>query len=390
MTRCSAIPRLTLFTLLALLTACGAGAGDDERAATDAPPARLAVTDLVDAAAESTANNEPLDDLCRRAFVDPPFVPELTVGLVADVASIDDGTFNQAAFEGMEAAGRCFGVTTTFLESAGDDAAAQIASMIEADVDIVVTVGFQFQQATLDAATDQPDVRFVGVDQANEPELTNYVAISFRDDQVGFLAGAMAGLLTQSNTVAVIAGPDTVPPVVAIADGFEAGAELTRPGVVVLRRHLDSFVDGPAGADQAATFVGAGADVVFGAAGESGARAIRTAAASGASVIGVDQDEYFTTFAGGAEVHADRIVTSAIKRVDLGVFLTIAAMASADVEGGGFVLDAANGGVTFAPFHEADVPADVADELEYIRRQLAAGELDTSIAADDGGDAAEG
>ncbi|MEM9564752.1 MAG: BMP family ABC transporter substrate-binding protein [Actinomycetota bacterium] len=388
MTRRRANTRLALLTLLALLTACGGGTatGADDAAAD--PPAQLAVSDIVDTAAESAATNEPLDDLCRRVFVDAPFVPELTVGLVADVASIDDGTFNQAAFEGMEAAGRCFGVATTFLESAGDDAAAQIASMVDAEVDIVITVGFQFQEATLDAAADRPDVRFIGVDQGNEPELANYVAISFRDDQVGFLAGAMAGLLTESNIVAVIAGPETIPPVVAIADGFEAGARLTRPGVVVLRRHLDSFVDGPVGADQAAAFVEDGADVVFGAAGESGAWAIRTAAASGAAVIGVDQDEYFTTFAGGAEAHADGIVTSAIKRVDLGVFLTIAAMASGEVSGGGFVLDATNGGVTYAPFHEADIAPEVAGELERIRRQLATGEL-VPMADGDAGEASD-
>jgi len=353
-----------------LATACGPSTNDDEVGA-DGPPAELAIADILETAEESATSNEALDSLCRRVYADAVADTDLTIGLVTDVASIDDGTFNQAAFEGMEAAGRCFGVTTTFLESAGNDSEAQIAWLVNGDADIVITVGFQFQAATLAAAEDRPDIRFIGVDQANPDNLPNYVAISFRDDQVGILAGTMAALLTESGTVAVIAGPDSVPPVVAIADGFERGARAVSPDIVVLRHHLDSFIDAPAGAQYAADVVDQGADVIFGAAGESGAGAIRTAAASGAMVIGVDQDEYFTTFAGGAEPHADHIATSAIKRVDLGVFLTVAAMSTEKVQGGGFVLDAANGGVTYAPFHEAVVSETVAAELEAVRLALA-------------------
>ncbi len=103
-------------------------------------------------------------------------------------------------------------------------------------------------------------------------------------------------------------------------------------------------------------------------------------AADGASVIGVDQDEYFTTFAGGAEPYSEHLVTSAIKRVDLGVFLTLASMSAGEVEGGNFLLDAANGGVTYAPFHQADVPAEVATRLEQLRVDLASGKLDVKLA----------
>ncbi len=363
-----------LLVAMGLVAACGAeSAVDTENTA--AAPTDLAMTDLLEIAQEVTTNNEPLDDLCRRLYGDVIIDVELTVGLVADVGSIDDGTFNQAAFEGMDAAGRCLGVTTTFLESAGDDAAEEIASMVDRDVDIVVTVGFQFQEATVAAALARPDVRFIGVDQGNPDEIGNYVAISFRDDQVGFLAGAMAALLSESKTVAVIAGPDTVPPVVAIADGFEAGAQHISDEVAVVREHVGSFTDSSAGAQLAATFVEAGADVVFGAAGDTGTGATLTASAMGAWVIGVDQDEYFTTFAGGAEPSSHRLSTSAIKRVDLGVFLTIAAMGTGEVEGGGLLLEAANGGVTYAPFHEADIPAEAAEALEQVRLGLASGEL---------------
>ncbi|MEM7325014.1 MAG: BMP family ABC transporter substrate-binding protein [Actinomycetota bacterium] len=369
-----------LAAFLLFLTACGGGETTPEAvSAEDVPPLRLALADILSVAEESAAAMESLDELCQRAFPAGPIRTDITVGLVADVASIDDGTFNQAAFEGMEAAGRCFGVDTTFLESAGDDAEVQINSMTERDVDIVITVGFQFEAATQAAVIDRPDLRFIGVDQNNPTEAANYVAMSFQDHQVGFLAGTAAALLSETGTVAVIAGPDTIPPVVAIADGFEAGVRNTAPETEVLRRHLSGFNDGGEGATTADEVIQQGADVVFGAAGEAGAAAIHAAAAKGASVIGVDQDEYFTTFLGGGDPNADALVTSAIKRVDLGVFLTVAAMVAGDLEvGGSILMDAANGGVTYAPFHEADVPASVATKLEAVRAALASGELDAT------------
>ncbi len=358
-----------------LLVACG-GDATEEAATSSSAPQQLAMADILAMTEETTANNEPLDDICRRLFADVDPDTDLRVGLVAGAASIDDGTFSQAAFEGMEAAGRCFGLETSFLESAGDDTAQQLETMLAKDVDVVITVGFPFQAVTLTAVADRPDLDFIGVDQANPDSLPNYVAIAFRDDQVGFVAGAMAGLLTEADVVAVVAGPDTVPPVVAIADGFEAGVSYTNPEATVLREHLDSFVDPEAGAATAVAHIGDGADVVFGAAGDTGTAATRFAADSGAWAIGVDQDEYYTTFAGGAEPGADRLATSAIKRVDLGVFLSLAALSTGGVEGGGLMLDAANGGVGYAPFHQAEIPDDVAAALEEIRVGLASGAIE--------------
>ncbi|MGH1493593.1 MAG: BMP family ABC transporter substrate-binding protein [Acidimicrobiales bacterium] len=363
-----------------ILTACGGGeSATTDAAGTSVPAERQSIEGIAALAMVDESHSGQLDDFCRNVYGDAALNTEMTVGLVAHVASIDDGTFNQAAFEGMEAASRCFGVTTTFLDSASDDAAAQIASFADRDLDVIITVGFQFQDATLEAVEARPDLRFIGVDQANPDRVPNYVAISFDDGQVGFLAGATAALMTESGTVGIVAGPDSVPPVVAIADGFEAGVRQVSPDVTVLREHLDSFADAPAGARQASDFVKEGADVIFGAAGETGSGAILAGANAGARVIGVDQDEYFTTFAGGAEPNADRLVSSAMKRVDLGVFLTLAAMTTGEVEGGDLVLNATNGGVTYAPFHSADVPASVASTLERLRIDLAAGKLETVL-----------
>jgi len=369
-------PRLfaALIVLVLLLAACGAKT--DPSASTDTqdpPPAEMALSDIADEALTITENNERLDDICRRKYSDAQLTPDVTVGLVADVATIDDGGFNQAAFEGMEAARRCFGVNTTFLETAGDDAEAQIRSLVDRDVDIVVTVGFQFGQPTVSVAKERPETFFIGVDQVNPNNLENYVAISFRDDEVGYLAGAIAGLVSETGIIAVVAGPEFIPPVVAMADGYELGAKSVSDDVIVLRKHMESFSDPEAGAEQANIFVDEGADVVFNAAGPTGAGAITEAAARNAKVIGVDQDQYYTIFAGGALPNSEQLVTSAVKRVDLGIFLTIAAFNTGQVDGGAVVLGASSGGVSYAPFHEAEVSDSVAEQIEQLRIDLATG-----------------
>ena len=320
-----------------------------------------------------------LEDAC--AQYEGVEVPEdFNVGLVTDIGRVDDGTFNQFAYDGMQAASECFGFETSFIETASEaDYATNIASILEDDPEVVVTVGFLIADATLEAANANPEVNFIGVDQFQEEYPENYVGILFREDQGGFLAGAMAALLTESNTVGVVGGLEVVPPVVRFVNGFEAGAKHVDPDINVLSVYTDSFTDPAQGQSAAQQFLGEGADVIFGAGGQTGSAAVQTAAEEGAWGIGVDQDEYFTTFGGGSSPGADRLATSAIKRVDLGVFTQIAETLQGSFEGGVFILDAANGGITYAPFHDADIPDDVATQIEEIRAGLADGSIETGI-----------
>lgn len=326
-----------------------------------------------------------LDELCRRRFAEAPSADGLLVGLMTDSGGINDGTFNQYAYEGMIAASRCFGFETTYVATAStDDWATHLDRLIADGVDAVVTVGFLLSDVTAATAREHPQVTFVGVDQTADAALANYGGIVFRDDQAGFLAGAAAGLMTRSGTVGVVAGPDTVPPVVALAQGFAAGARETAGDVEVLVEHLPSFVDPELGGAAARELVRQGADVVYGPAGLTGAGAISAAADAGAWVIGVDQDQYYTTFEGGRRAAADRIVTSSVKRVDLGVFLALADFVTGTFEGGPRVLEVADDGVAYAPAHDAPVPHGVVAELARIRDRLASGALQVELAQTDG------
>lgn len=357
-----------------------------DAAATDAAATDAAATDAAatDAAATDggteTAAGAGAEELCTDEFSGVETPEGFRVGLVTDIGSVDDGTFNQYANDGMEAAAECFGFETDVIETASEaDYQANLEAILAGEPDAVVTVGFLLGDATLQFAESNPDVAFIGVDQFQPEYPDNYVGIQFREDQGGYLAGTMAGLLTESGVLGVVAGRQDVPPVVRLANGFEAGAKAIDPEITVQIVYHESFSDPAAGQSTATQMLGEGADVIFGAGGPTGSGGVQAAADAGAWGIGVDQDEYFTTFGGGSRAGADRLATSAIKRVDLGVFLQIAAVLDGSFTGDTFTLTAENGGITYAPPHDADIPADVIEQLEEVRQGLADGSIETGL-----------
>jgi basic membrane lipoprotein Med (substrate-binding protein (PBP1-ABC) superfamily) len=130
--------------------------------------------------------------------------------------------------------------------------------------DVVVTVGFLIGDVTLASAQANPDVFFIGVDQFFTDAPDNLVGIQYREDQAGFLVGAMAALMTESGTVAGVYGID-IPPVVKFRNGFEQGAKYINPDIELLGVYIDDFYAPDRGAAAAEQFIGEGADVIFGA-----------------------------------------------------------------------------------------------------------------------------
>ncbi len=316
--------------------------------------------------------------------------PIQTLCLVTDVGRVNDGTFNQLAYEGMLRAAEDFSLETTFIETqAQADYLNNINTCVNEGYDAIITVGFLIEDATYTAALANPEVYFIGVDQGffGREIPPNLVGFQYREDQAGFLVGVMAALMTQSGVIGGVYGID-IPPVLRYRNGYEQGAryaaaEMGRD-LTLLGVHLDSFVAPDQGASAAEQFIDEGADVIFGVGGPTGSGAILFAAQQGVFVIGVDVDEYFTTFGGGSTPGAEFLITSAQKRVDVGVYDMVGALAGsgADWTGGGiYTLDVANGGISFAPPHDAFdyVDEDVTALVLVTLRRLASGELDTGV-----------
>lgn len=372
------------FRVLALLLGLAlvaAACGDDDDTASSGDDNTETPGDTPDDSGDEVDAAVSLDDRCEEAKANGVEAPDdFTVRLITDIGKVDDRTFNQFAYEGMQAAADCFGFDTSFIETASEaDYATNIATSLEGSPDAIVTVGFLLATDTLAAAEANPDVNFIGVDQFQPEFPDNYVGVQFREDEGGCLAGVAAGLLTESGVIGVVGGREDVPPVVRYVNAYESCAKQANPDVQVLSTYNESFNDPAKGASDAQQFLGEGADVIFGAGGPTGSAGVVEATKAGAWGIGVDQDEYVSTFDNGSADGADRLATSAIKRVDLSVFDNIVDLLTGDFAGGLFTLTAENGGITYGPPHDADVPQEVLDALEETRVALAEGTYEIGV-----------
>ena len=361
------------------LAACGGDDDDNDTSSSDTTAASSETTAGGGGSASGAAVT--LDDECQKAKDAGVEAPEgFKVGLVTDIGRIDDGTFNQYSYDAMVAASECFDFETSYIETTSEaDYEKNIATTLESDPDVVITNGFLITDATAAAATANPDVKFIGIDQFLPEYPPNMIGIQFREDQGGYIAGVAAASLSESGVVGVVGGREDVPPVVRFVNAYEMGAKSVNPDITVLHVYNESFNDPNKGASDAQQFIGEGADVIFGAGGPTGSAGVKAAAEAGLWGIGVDQDEYFTTFNGGDAAGADHLATSAVKRVDLAVFRNIVAALDGSFEGGIYTLEAANEGITYAPFHDADIPEDVQAKIEETRAGLADGSIDTGV-----------
>ena len=250
-----------------------------------------------------------------------------------------------------------------------------MAQFIEAEYQVIVTVGFALGDATVKAAKENPDTLFIGVDQYQGEALPNLAGLIFHEDQSGFLAGVLAAGMTKSGTIAAVLGTDLIPPVVAFNEGYIAGAKSVNPKINVISTYhpgeiSQAFVDPEWGAATAKQAMDQGADVIFGAGGLTGNGALQEVASQkGVYCIGVDADQWFTVPA----AHPC-LISSAMKLITPAV-ADLIGRAQAGTFKGGNVFGAAG----LAPFHDFDsaVPQPLKDMLISVKAGLDSGIIKT-------------
>jgi basic membrane protein A len=311
----------------------------------------------------------------------PALARIMQVGLVTDVGKVDDRTFNEFAYQGMMRAVKEFGLKSAFIETQQPtDYEKNIEQLISTGSEMIITVGFMLGDATRKMALKYPHVQFAIVDFAYDPPVVNIVGLTFAEDQAGFLAGALAGLMTQTKTVGMVAGVE-IPPVIRFRKGYEAGVKYVCPTCQLLVVYIDSFADPARGKTAALSQRDEGADVIFGSGGTTGSGAILGASQAGIWVLGVDQDEYVTTFKQGEVKGANKLLSSAMKRIDNAVYGTVKMAVEGTFKGGTQVFDASNDGIGLAPFHatESAVSETVKTKLQEIAAGLKAGTIKTGV-----------
>ena len=302
----------------------------------------------------------------------------LKLGLVTDVGHVDDRSFNQSSWEGLQATGKKLNLPTEYIETANaSDYANNINALLDKGDNVIVTVGFNLADATVQAAKANPNVMFIGVDEFQSDTLPNLAGIVFPEDHSGFLAGVLAARMSKSGKVAGVYGTDQVPAVVRFKQGFENGAKYANKSIVVQSTFYPgdiskAFTDPAWGATTAGQAIDQGADVVFAAGGGTGNGALqetarRTTQAKPLYCIGVDTDQWLTL----TDAHPC-LLSSAQKLIPPAIDSLVAEAVAGTFKGGNFT-----GTVGLAPFHDFSsvIPQSVQDELTKLAGELADGSL---------------
>jgi basic membrane protein A len=365
---------------VAALVLAGCSSSDDT--ATDTTSAE-ATTEAAEETTEEAAEEEVTEESAPAVTMDDSncAAPEnYCVGLVTDLGKVDDKSFNQAAFEGAQLAAGEIGAFLKYVESTDPkDYMANIGQFVAKEYDTIVTVGFLMAEASAAAAAENPNINFVGVDQFQGETLPNLTGLIFAEDQAGYAAGYLAGLMTKTNKVGAVLGTDTVPPVLYFGEGYRNGVMAANPEAevtVVYHEPANAFTDPEWGAAEAKKQVTQGADIVFGAGGGTGNGAlieIAKSPESGKSVfcIGVDIDQYNTV-----PQAQSCLLTSAEKKLVAGTSALVLASFDGTFPGGNFV-----GATGLAPYHDTEdaVPAEVKTEVEGVIAGLLDGSLETGV-----------
>lgn len=305
------------------------------------------------------------------------------VGLVTDIGKINDRSFNQSAWRGVQQAQEELGALVQYIETADErDYAKNIDTFASENYDVIVTVGFNLREATHRAAEMYPDILFIGIDQDQSGiTMENVAGLVFPEDQAGFLVGVLASMMSSTNRIGAVCANSAAPPVWRLGEGYRAGAayadelnDTTTTVLVVYHNEADfdtTFIDPEWGAATANALMDEGVDVIFGCGGLTGNGAITAAAQAGIYVIGVDTDQFFTLPAA-----APRMLSSAMKLITPGVFELIQLAREGEFSGGNYL-----GDVTYAPFHDLDneVPPDVQATMEQIQAELLDGTIEIKI-----------
>ena len=314
----------------------------------------------------------------------PTTSEKIKVGMVSDVGGIDDASFNQNTWEGLQRAQEELGVEAQFIESqAQADYEKNITEFAEQDYDLIITVGFLLGDATGKMAKQYPDTKFAIVDFAYAPPIPNVAGIVFNTDEaafpIGYLAAGWANLKDPEDPQVGYVGGMQIPPVEIFIVAYEAGVDYYNQqkgtNVQVKGVYVGDFEAPDQGKIQGQSLIDEGVDVIFGVGGKTGNGGIAAAKENGKWGIGVDVDQYNTL-----PNEKDILITSCMKRLDNAVFNVVKSVLDDEFPGGGvYVGTLENDGVGLAPYHdfEDEIPDELKAEVDAILKGIKKGEIDT-------------
>ncbi len=322
---------------------------------------------------------------------------------MTDIAGVNDHAFNQLAWEGIQKAAAELGFRAQFIESQQPaDYEANIDALASEGADVIITVGALMSDATALKAKQYSDIKFAIVDYAYTPTndspacagsvlncytdggLTNVTSLMFAEAQAGFLAGVLAGGMSQSGFVCSISSlktPASDRYVISFRAGavWQAGEDIQGMNNYINIQTTDPNVpisdDAMQGKETAQRLIDAGCDVLFAVGGSSVSGVLLAAKENNLPAIGADVDQYNTD-----PEAQNALISSAMKNVDVAVYNYLKTIANDSVTAGISTGNLQNGGVGLAPFHDWD--SRIATDLKTQIQAASDGILNGSITID--------
>ena len=307
--------------------------------------------------------------------------------MVTNSGGLEDRSFNQASWEGLQVAEEEFGIEAEVLVSTAEtDLEPNVEQAVATGCQFILTVGWELAPSTQSFAEANPDLHFAIVDELVEGE--NIKPIVFNTAQAAFLAGYLAAGVSETGIVATFGGGNQ-PPVTLFMDGFVDGVahynEQHDAEVRVLgwdKEEQDGtftgdFEDINKGLTTAQSLIDQGADVILPVAGQVGQGAAQAALDSGnALIIWVDSDGYETL----PEEYRPVVLTSVLKNTGDAVVEIVESSMNDEFTNDAFVGTLENGGVDIAPYHDLEdrVPAELAAEIDQLREDIIAGTIEVT------------
>ncbi|MDF2556669.1 MAG: basic rane lipoprotein [Bacillales bacterium] len=308
---------------------------------------------------------------------------EYTVAMVTDLGGIDDKSFNQSAWEGLQLYGKensleKGGKGYDYLQSASDaDYSTNLNQLAKNGFKLVYGIGFLLADAVKEVAAQNPNTNFAIVDSVVEGK--NVASLTFAEHEGSFLVGVVAAMKTKTKRVGFVGGME-LDLIKKFQAGFEAGVKHIDPTIKIDVTYTGDFVDAAKGTAAANALYKANCDVIYHAAGNSGngvfteAKNLKEADPTREIwVIGVDKDQAAEGLLKDGKTNVT--LTSMMKRVDVAVKTVADAGKDGKFEGGKvYEFNLKNDGVGIAPTQDNLTP-DILAKVKEVTEQIKSGAL---------------
>ncbi len=294
------------------------------------------------------------------------------IGMVTDVGGIDDQSFNQSAWEGLQELSRKTGVKTTYVETLVDtEHAANLQKIVDDNCTLCWGIGYASADALYEKAIANPEVNFAIIDSSFEDTPSNVTGVVFRAEEPSFLVGYIAAAVTKTGKIGFVGGMKS-----DIIDQFEYGYRagvdyacgVYGKEVEVDIEYADSYTDVDKGREIGKRMYKEGCDIVYHAAGGVGIGVIEEAVKADEFVIGVDRDQSYLA--------PENVLTSAMKLVNVAVERVSKAYLKDEDIGGKTLSFGLNEGAVGIPDEHDNYRDEIYDAALVIEDRIKSGDID--------------